>query len=66
MSFRERVGEGMVLFLWVVLRGEGDEALQPCRGSRARSRRIGVEKEMMRHQVNCIVHEADVMQTCSL
>ena len=35
MSFGERVGEGMVL---VFLGGEGDEALQPCRGGRARSR----------------------------
>ncbi len=38
MSFGERVGEGIVLLSWVVLGGKGDEALQPCRGDRARSR----------------------------
>ena len=49
---------------WIVLGGE-DEALQPCRGGKACSRWIGAEKETMKNQVDCTVHDADVMRTYS-
>ena len=46
--------------------GGEDEALQPCRGGKACSRCIGEEKETKGNQVDCTVHEADVMRTYSL